>query len=59
MRSELHIALNKHLHERMEQYGNDKEQLSELYSLFDENSQSTLNALRDFADLLYWYGISY
>lgn len=58
MRNELHIALNQHLQERIEQYGKDKEKLSEFYSVFDENALSTLNALRDFANLLYWYGIS-
>lgn len=58
MRNELHIALNKHLQERIEQYGKDKEKLSEFYSVFDENALSTLNALRDFADLLYWHGIN-
>ncbi|MGX2950573.1 hypothetical protein ACWIUA_06685 [Ursidibacter sp. B-7004-1] len=57
MRNELHLALIKHLQDIIEQCGNDKEQLNELYSVFDDSALSTLNALRDFADLLYWYGI--
>lgn len=58
MRNELHKALFKHLHEQTEQYGNDKEQLNRLYSLYRDTAETTLNALQDFADLIYWHGIN-
>ncbi|OOS00995.1 hypothetical protein B0186_05335 [Canicola haemoglobinophilus] len=58
MFNQLHSAFIQHLHNQGEEFSNDKEQLDELYSLYDESALSTLNALRDFAELLYWHGIN-
>lgn len=58
MREQLHIALHNHLHQQTEQFRNNKDKLDELYSCYDESAFRTLNALHDFAELLYWHGIN-
>ncbi|MDP8079579.1 hypothetical protein [Phocoenobacter skyensis] len=57
MRNELHIALMRHLDNKIQKLANDKEALDDLYTKYDIKVDETICSLNELSNILYEYGI--